>query len=167
VRVLGLDPGLASTGWGVLDACPGRILYVAHGCITTHSSMPMGDRLLHIHEKLREILDLYRPVEGAMEALYFAKNVTSALAVSEAKGVLRLSCRQSGVVLAEYGPGAIKQSLAGQGRADKAQVQEFVRLVLGLPEIPRPDHAADALAAAVCHAHNRWFPGRTPGTGAG
>jgi len=129
--------------------------------------MPLEDRLFHIHEKIREILALYSPIEGAMEALYFAKNVSSALVVSEAKGVLRLTCRQVGVILTEYGPGAIKQSLVGQGRADKAQVQEFVRLVLGLPEIPRPDHAADALAAAVCHAHNRWFPGRVPGTGPG
>lgn len=102
-----------------------------------------------------------------MEALYFAKNVTSALTVSEAKGVLRLTCRLAGLSLVEYGPGAIKQSLVGRGRAEKAQVQEFVRMILGLPEIPRPDHAADALAAAVCHAHNRWFPARIPGTAPG
>jgi len=114
-------------------------------------------RLLHIHENIHEILDLYKPEEGAMEALYFAKNVTSALSVAEAKGVLRLTCVLEGLTLTEYGPGAIKQALVGQGRADKAQVQEFVRMVLALPEIPRPDHAADALAAAVCHAHSRWL----------
>jgi crossover junction endodeoxyribonuclease RuvC len=102
-----------------------------------------------------------------MEALYFAKNVTSALSVSEAKGVLRLTCRQAGLSVVEYGPGAIKQSLVGRGRAEKPQVQEFVRMFLGLPDIPRPDHAADALAAAVCHAHNRWFDPRIPGTGPG
>lgn len=103
----------------------------------------------------------------AMEALYFAKNVTSALSVSEAKGVLRLTCRLAGLAVVEYGPGAIKQSLVGQGRADKTQVQEFVRMFLRLPEVPRPDHAADALAAAVCHAHNRWFPERIPATDPG
>lgn len=102
-----------------------------------------------------------------MEALYFAKNVTSALAVSEAKGVLRLTCRQAGLAVVEYGPGAIKQSLVGRGRAEKSQVQEYVRMFLGLPEIPRPDHAADALAAAVCHAHTRSFAERIPRTGPG
>lgn len=102
-----------------------------------------------------------------MEALYFAKNVTSALSVSEAKGVLRLTCRQAGLAVVEYGPGAIKQSLVGRGRAEKAQVQEYVRMFLGLSEIPRPDHAADALAAAVCHAHNRWFADRIPKIGPG
>ena len=100
-------------------------------------------------------------------SLYFAKNVTSALAVSEAKGVLRLTCRQAGLAVVEYGPGAIKQSLVGRGRADKSQVQEYVRMFLGLGEIPRPDHAADALAAAVCHAHNRSFADKIPGTGPG
>lgn len=121
----------------------------------------MKDRLLAIHERLKAILREYEPEEGAMEALYFAKNVTSALSVAEAKGVLRLTCGLEGLDLVEYGPGAIKQALVGRGRADKAQVQEFVRLVLGLPEIPRPDHAADALAAAVCHAHSRWLSDRT------
>ena len=167
MRVLGLDPGLASTGWGILDAGPGRIFHVAHGCVSTPSSSSMEERLLSIHEKIRDLLSLYAPSEGAMETLFFAKNVTSALAVSEAKGVLRLTCRQAGLTLVEYGPGAIKQALVGHGRADKAQVQEFVRLVLGLSEIPRPDHAADALAAAICHAHSRWYAGRFNAAGPG
>ena len=102
-----------------------------------------------------------------MEALYFAKNVTSALSVSEAKGVLRLTCRLSGLAVVEYGPGAIKQALVGRGRAEKSQVQEFVRMFLGLSDIPKPDHAADALAAAVCHAHNRWFSDKIPLSGPG
>lgn len=125
--------------------------------MTTTASTSLEDRLLQIYDKTREILLQYRPDEGAMEALYFARNVTSALSVSEAKGVLRLACRQTGLALVEYGPGAIKQSLVGQGRAEKSQVQDFVRLMLALPEIPRPDHAADALAAAICHAHSRWL----------
>ncbi len=157
VRILGLDPGLASTGWGVLDVYRGRIEYVAHGCVSTAPSDPLEQRLLAIHRKLQDILELYKPAEGAMESLYFAKNVTSALSVSEAKGVLRLTCVLAGLALTEYGPGAIKQAIVGRGRADKAQVQEFVRIVLGLPDLPRPDHAADALAAAICHAHSRWL----------
>ena len=156
-RILGLDPGLASTGWGVLEASADRVRYIAHGCIRTSSSDALEKRLLTIHLSLREILDTYMPNEGAMESLYFSKNVTSAISVAEAKGVLRLTCVLAGLTLTEYGPGAIKQALVGRGRAEKAQVQEFVRLVLGLSEIPRPDHSADALAAAVCHAHSRWL----------
>ncbi|HSV55584.1 MAG TPA: crossover junction endodeoxyribonuclease RuvC [Magnetospirillaceae bacterium] len=160
VRILGLDPGLASTGWGVVDAGPDHLYYLAHGCIITSASNLMEDRLLRIYERILEIAAFYRPSECAIEVLYFAKNVTSALAVSEARGVMRLACRQSGMSVSEYGPSAIKQALVGRGRADKAQVQEFARILLGLAVIPRPEHAADALAAAVCHAHSRAFPGR-------
>lgn len=101
------------------------------------------------------MLEEFRPDEGAMEALYFSKNVTSALVVAEAKGVLRLACGDHGLALVEYRPDELKKSLVGSARADKADMQKFVALVLGLPEAPKPDHAADALAAAVCHCHAR------------
>jgi crossover junction endodeoxyribonuclease RuvC len=101
------------------------------------------------------VLEEFRPDEGAMEALYFSKNVTSALLVAEAKGVIRLACGDRGLALVEYRPDELKKSLVGSARADKADVQKFVALVLGLTEAPKPDHAADALAAAVCHCHAR------------
>ncbi len=151
-RIIGVDPGLASTGWGVLDVSGTRLYHVGHGCITTESGLPRSERLYKLHQLFEEILDLYSPSEAGMETLYFSKNVTSALPVAEARGVISLSFAMRGIALGEYTPNAIKQAVVGRGSADKTQVQEMVRLILGLPTIPRPDHAADALGAAVCRS---------------
>lgn len=154
-RVLGIDPGLANAGWGVIDVDGNRLTYVAHGSISTDSKIPAPVRLKEIFDQLSIIIEKYKPVEAGMETLYFAKNVKTALPVAEARGVLSLCMVQNGLMLSEYTPLQIKQAVVGNGRADKNQVQQMVKLILGLDKIPKPDHAADALAAAICHVHMR------------
>ncbi len=153
-RIIGVDPGLASTGWGVVDFLGNRIVYIAHGCIETASNLPRSERLFSIYSEFKTVLDLYVPTEASVETLYFAKNSTSALPVAEARGVLCMALAERGLPVREFTPMAIKQAVVGRGAADKAQVQELVRLILGLETIPKPDHAADALGAAVCSAHS-------------
>jgi len=154
IRVIGIDPGLASTGWGIVDVVGRKTVYRGHGCITTKSGESLVDRLSFIDQSLNELLEEWKPNTGAMEALFFSRNVTSALNVAEAKGVIRLRCHRSGFELCEYSPVAVKQAIVGSGRADKTEVQEFIKLILKLPRIPTPDHAADALGMAVCHIHS-------------
>lgn len=153
-RIIGIDPGLASVGWGVIEYSGGRLLHLDHGCITTSKDEAIQDRLLSIHSAISELVALWKPRAAAMESLYFWKNVTSALPVAEAKGVIHLVFAQAGIGLVEYSPTAIKQAVSGSARAEKDQVQEMVRLILGLRATPKPDHAADALAAAICRANN-------------
>jgi len=152
-RVIGVDPGLAATGWGILDIQGSRIVYVAHGCIQTKAGVPRSERLFSIYSAFRAILETYAPTESAIETLYFSKNVSSALPVAEARGVVSMALAERGLPVREFSPMAIKQAVVGRGGADKSQVQELVRLLLGLPTIPTPDHAADALGAAICSAH--------------
>jgi crossover junction endodeoxyribonuclease RuvC len=149
-----MDPGLASVGFGVLESSSGRLRYLSHGCISTPKEADMGARLLSIFAEVSDLIEEWRPDSAAMESLYFWKNVTSGIAVSEAKGVIRLAFARAAVPLQEYSPTAIKQAVSGSARADKEQVQEMVRLILGLGDIPKPDHAADALAAAICRANH-------------
>jgi crossover junction endodeoxyribonuclease RuvC len=151
--VLGIDPGLGSTGWGVVDQKDGRLSLVGYGCITTESGEPQGARLLAIFDRVSELIGTYRPALVGMESLFFARNVTSALPVAEARGVVILCLARHGVPLREFTPNAIKKSVSGSARADKRTVQDFVRLLLGMTSIPKPDHAADALAAAIARIH--------------
>lgn len=151
--ILGIDPGLAATGWGLIDARGNSIRYVGHGVVRTDSSASPGKRLFKIHRELQEICLEAKPAAAAIESLYFAKNITSAIPVAQARGVVMLLLEEQGIPAEEYPPQAIKQALVGHGRAEKEQVQELVRLLLGLQEIPKPDHAADALAAAITHHH--------------
>ncbi|MCX7026302.1 MAG: crossover junction endodeoxyribonuclease RuvC [Spirochaetes bacterium] len=151
--VIGIDPGLASLGYGVVAETGGQIRYIAHGCIKTLAGTPSGERLKAIHEALSSLIQVYKPSCGGVEELYFFRNVTSALPVAEARGIIKLVFAQAGVPLAEFTPNAIKKSVTGSARADKLQVQEMVRILLGLEKIPKPDHAADALAAAICRIH--------------
>jgi crossover junction endodeoxyribonuclease RuvC len=148
-----VDPGLASSGWGIIEFDNQRLRYIAHGCIETKADRPRAERLFFIYGQLCSVLETYGPDESAVETLYFGRNVTSAIAVAEARGVLSLALAQRGLTVREYTPNAIKQAVSGGGKSDKRQVQEMVRLLLGLDAIPRPDHAADALAAAICCAH--------------
>ena len=151
--MIGIDPGLARAGWGVIEYRDNRVRCLAHGCIETPAAEARARRLLTIYQEIRRIIKEWRPRAGAIEELYFAKNAKSAMPVAEARGVLCLALAEAGIPVYEYSPNKIKQAISGVGSADKAQVQEMVRLILGLESAPRPDHAADALGAAICHAH--------------
>ena len=152
LRIIGVDPGLASTGWGVIESFRGKLKYIAHGCIETKAGLSRGERLAFIHKSFLKILKNYAPESAAMENLYFGKNISSAMAVAEARGVLLMTLCSKGLPVLELTPNAIKQAVVGVSRADKKQIQEMVRLILALEEIPKPDHAADALGAAICAA---------------
>jgi len=153
--VIGIDPGTAITGYGLVRENEGGDLSVIeYGVILTSADMPMPERLLELHHRLRELMLLHHPQSGAVEKLFFQRNVRTALAVGQARGVVLLSMAECGVPLAEYTPLEVKQAVVGYGGADKNQVQQMVRALLGLPDIPRPDDAADALAIAICHLHS-------------
>ena len=152
-RVIGIDPGLANTGFGVVDFYNGRYRMVSYGCITTPSDLPHGQRLMTIYNRLCAILDEFKPTEAGMETLYFAKNAKSAMGVSEARGVVTLCLAQHCIELGEYRPVQIKQAVTGSQAADKELVERYVQIILGLETLPKPDHAADALAGAITHLH--------------
>ena len=152
-RVLGIDPGLASTGYGIVDFSGNRYRMVSYGVISTKPEEVHGQRLLTIYSRLSAVIQEFKPHEASMETLYFAKNVTSAMSVAEARGVITLCLAQNCIPLGEYTPNTIKQSVTGTASSGKSAVQEYVRLLLGLETIPKPDHAADALAAAITHLH--------------
>ena len=154
IRVLGIDPGLAATGWGVVDCDGSRYHHVDHGVVRTSPGVSAGERLQKIYNQIRSVVKKFKPTAAGVESLYFARNATSAIPVAQARGVALLALTQAGVAAHEYPPQAIKQAIVGQGRAEKRQVQDMVRVLLGLSEPPKPDHAADALAAAICHAAN-------------
>lgn len=154
MRTLGIDPGTATMGWGVVeDDGEGGLRMVEYGALTTSKELPLAQRLQILHRGLLEIIARYRPDTAAVEELFFSKNVTTALAVGHARGVALLALADSGVTVREYKPMEVKQAVAGYGRADKRQMQDMVRMTLGLDSIPRPDDAADALGIAICHAY--------------
>jgi crossover junction endodeoxyribonuclease RuvC len=159
-RIIGVDPGLASSGWGVVELDDNRVRHLEHGCIETPASEKHALRLLAIYNGIRAVINKWKPVEAAIETLYFAKNARSALPVAEARGVLCMALAEGGLTVREFTPSAIKQAVSGVARADKAQVQEMTRIVLGLDSLPRPDHAADAIAAALCAAHTQAYESR-------
>jgi len=144
---------LASTGWGVIDRENGKLRYIEHGSIETKAGRPLAERLFSIFEAVRSILEKYKPSEAAVEMLYFGKNVSSAIPVAESRGVVFTALAERGLRIWEFRPNAIKLGVTGVSGADKKQVQEMVKIILGLSEIPRPDHAADALGAAICAAN--------------
>ena len=148
--VIGLDPGLANTGYGFLSFSSNRFVCLSYGCITTKAEDSHGKRLLHIYNELLSLVKEYKPQEAGIETLYFAKNVTSALSVSEARGVAILALSSSGIFdVGEYAPNAIKKAVTGIAQASKMQVQDATKMLLGLSKRPSPNHAADALAAAI------------------
>ncbi len=153
--ILGVDPGTASTGYGlVAEAEDGHLFAIDFGVITTPPNLCMPDRLAQLYRALNEIIFLHHPSGGAVEKLFFHRNVTTALSVGQARGVILLAFAQSSLVIGEYTPMEVKQAVSGYGGAHKNQVQQMVRALLGLREIPRPDDAADALAIAICHLHS-------------
>jgi crossover junction endodeoxyribonuclease RuvC len=152
--VLGIDPGLANTGFGVVQRRSGRLVALDGGCIETRAGVPDEKRLAELHTAIADLLLRHEPDAVALESLYFGQNVRSAFAVGQARGVVMCAAGQRGIGCTGYTPQQVKQAVCGTGRADKAQVQTMVQAILSLPEPPRPDHAADALAVAVCHAQH-------------
>jgi crossover junction endodeoxyribonuclease RuvC len=154
MRTLGIDPGTAIMGWGIVEEDgEGGLRLVDYGALTTSKNLSLPRRLQILYAGLTKLLAVYRPDTAAVEELFFSKNVTTAIAVSHARGVALLALANADVPVHEYRPMAVKQALTGYGHAEKAQIQEMVRLQLGLETIPKPDDAADALALAICHAY--------------
>jgi crossover junction endodeoxyribonuclease RuvC len=153
VIVLGIDPGTQSTGYGVVYARGQRLAALDGGVIETSSHDPLEKRLTRIYAQLGDLIDEHKPTAMAIEDLFFGQNARSAFSVGQARGVVMLSAGMRGVPCYSYTPQAVKQAVCGSGRAEKDQVQRMVGALLSLPEIPRPHHAADALAVAICHAN--------------
>jgi crossover junction endodeoxyribonuclease RuvC len=153
VTILGIDPGLASTGYGVLGRREGKLVALAGGVIETGAGISRERRLADIHAEVDELISAHEPVTVALEELYFGQNVRTAFAVGHARGVVMLAAAQHGLACASYTPQQVKGAVCGNGRAPKDQVARMVKTLLGLAEQPRPDHAADALAVAICHAN--------------
>jgi crossover junction endodeoxyribonuclease RuvC len=153
--VIGIDPGTATTGYGLVrEDQDGSLSAVDYGVILTPAGLSMPLRLLELYTKIKEILFLHRPESSAVEKLFFSRNVTTAISVGQGRGVALLALAESGIDVMEYTPMEVKQAVAGYGGADKAQVQAMVKAILNLNEIPAPDDAADALAIAICHLHS-------------
>ena len=152
--ILGIDPGLATLGWGVIEAVGGRFYPIACGAVTTPAHTPVDMRLAMIYEDLSALMDKYQPEEMAIEELFFNHNQTTAIPVAEARGVALLCARQHGVAVEEYTPMQVKQAVVGYGLAEKKQVIAMVTSLLKLPSPPKPDDTADALAIALCHGQN-------------
>ncbi|WP_124727124.1 crossover junction endodeoxyribonuclease RuvC [Staphylospora marina] len=154
MRVMGIDPGIAIVGFGVVDREGNRLKAVEYGSIQTEAGLPVPVRLRQIHEACRTLFALHRPDVVAVEQLFFQRNVTTAFTVGQARGVILLAAEQEGIPVTEYTPMQVKMAVTGYGQAQKKQVQEMVRILLALPGIPKPDDVADALAVAICEAHS-------------
>lgn len=149
MKVLGIDPGTAALGYGIVERIGGRVREVDHGCLTTSADLSMPERLLAIHTLVDDLLSLHQPTLMGVERLFFSRNVQTAMGVGQARGVVLLAAAQHGTPVREATPNEVKSAIAGYGAADKEQVQRMVQLVLGMSELPRPDDAADALAIAT------------------
>ena len=160
--VLGIDPGLAATGFGVVAERDGRLLALDGGVIATPAARPPAARLATLHARLEALLDQHAPAAMALEALYFGQNVRTAFAVGQARGVALLAAGRRAVPCVDYTPQQVKMAVCGSGRAAKVQVQEMVRRLLALADPPAPDHAADALAVAICHLNHAPMRARVP-----
>ena len=154
MRILGIDPGYAILGWGVIDVVGNRFSVVDYGSILTDTKMDMPSRLQVLYNGLTELIHKYNPDDASIEQLFFNSNAKTAILVGEARGVAVLACANGNLNIGEYTPLQIKQALVGYGRADKKQVQYMVKTMLNLKTVPKPDDTADALAAAICHAHS-------------
>ena len=154
MRILGIDPGYAILGYGIVDIVGNKFSVVDYGAITTDPSMDMPSRLVKLFDGLTELISAFKPDEASIEELFFNSNAKTAILVGEARGVAVLACAKGNLKINEYTPLQIKQALVGYGRADKTQVQFMVKTMLNLKEVPKPDDTADALAAAICHGHS-------------
>ena len=162
--VLGIDPGTAALGWGLIEQTAGRLRAVDHGCLTTSPDLPLGERLLAIHRHVAALIALHDPAIVAVERVFFSRNAQTAIAVGHARGVVLLAAAEAGRPVREATPNEVKSAIAGYGAADKQQVQRMVQIVLGMASLPTPDDAADALAIAVCIANGMGQTGRSTGS---
>ncbi|MAS34178.1 MAG: crossover junction endodeoxyribonuclease RuvC [Anaerolineaceae bacterium] len=157
---LGIDPGTATVGFGLVRELSDSSLEAVHyGVITTPPGIPMHERLKQIYDELTQLIETYQPDHAGVEELFFARNVTTAITVAQGRGVILLALTNADLPIAEYKPNMIKQSISGYGGADKRQMQEMVRMLLGLEEMPKPDDAADALAVAITDIHSSRYTG--------
>jgi len=163
VLVLGIDPGTAITGYGLVELAAGRLRAGNYGHISPELGLSQAARLQHIYRRLRELMTAARPSLVAIEGLFFNKNSRTALAVGQARGIVLLAAAEAGIEVVEYTPLEVKVAVAGYGRASKAQVQSMVKAILGMAEVPRPDDVADALAVAICCQHTRAMQERLGG----
>jgi crossover junction endodeoxyribonuclease RuvC len=152
--ILGIDPGTAITGYGLVGGEGDELTLAGYGVITTSSDSPLPQRLQILYQELRGLIARYRPTAVAIEELFFSRNVRTALAVGQARGIALLAAAEAGLPVHEYTPLQVKQAVVGYGRATKDQVQQMVRMLLGLDFVPQPDDAADAIAVAICHLHS-------------
>ena len=153
--VLGIDPGTAATGYGIVERTGSQLRAIDYGCLETLSTQELPQRLLEIHSGVLELIETHSPRFVGVERLFFNRNVRTAFAVGQARGVVLLAAAQRGVPVLEFGPHEVKLAVTGYGRAAKGQVQRMVQLMLGMTVLPRPDDAADALAVAICLAHGQ------------
>ena len=161
--ILGIDPGTAALGWGLVEQTAGRLRAVDHGCLVTSPDLPLGERLLAIHRHVAELIALHEPEVVAVERVFFSRNAQTAIAVGHARGVVLLAAAEAHRPVREATPNEVKSAIAGYGAADKQQVQRMVQIVLGMASLPTPDDAADALAIAVCIANGMGRTGRSAG----
>jgi len=153
--VIGIDPGTATTGYGIVEEdSDGNLSAIAYGIVATTPDQTLEIRLKSIYEEVKALIDLHQPQSGAVEKLFFKRNVTNAISVGQARGVILLAFANSGISVAEYAPTEVKSAVSGYGGASKLQVQAMVKAILQLDEVPKPDDAADALAIAVCHLNS-------------
>lgn len=157
VRILGIDPGTATTGWAILEQYKKELIPVAYGHISTSPKDSTCQRLKEVAQDIEEIIEKYQPTEGVVEDLFFFKNIKTAMKVSQSRGAIMLTLIKADLRVFEYTPLQVKQAVTGYGRADKRQVQEMVKNILKLKTIPTPDDTADALAIAICHMQSRNF----------
>lgn len=156
--ILGIDPGLANTGWGVMRQQGARLACVAYGCVSTSPEQDLSKRLLKIHDQINAVIQRFSPVCAGIETVWFGQNVSAAFGTGQARGAALVACAEGGLAVEEFTPNQIKTAVVGTGHAEKRQVQFMVRQILSLDRTPEPDHASDALACAICyttHARER------------
>ena len=149
--VMGIDPGLANTGWGIISQVGSKLECIAYGCVSPDTSLPLEARLLKINQQIRAVIARFKPEAVGIETVWFGQNITAAFATGQARGAALVACAQGEVKVGEFTPRQIKMSVVGTGTAEKEQVQYMVAQLLNLEKVPKPDHAADALAAAICY----------------
>lgn len=158
--ILGIDPGLANTGWGIVSQQGPRLACLAYGCVSTPAQIELSQRLAKIHGQIGAVIERYQPSCVGIETVWFGQNITAAFATGQARGAALVACAQAGLEVGEFTPKQIKLAVVGAGGAEKEQVQYMVKQLLGLSAVPKPDHAADALAAAICYTTHQGFEGK-------